>query len=1289
MNQNVSDKAGRGEQLERLLRERIVIIDGAMGTMIQTYKLDEAAFRGERFKDWRKDLKGNNDLLNLTRPDVIEAIHRQYLEAGADIIETNTFNSQAISLADYGMEPLAYELNLAAAQVACRAAEGVMAAQPGRVCFVAGAMGPTTRTSSISTDVNNSAARGTTYDALVAAYYDQARGLLDGGADLLLVETIFDTLNARAAFFAIQKLFAERGLDALPFAPNGQAPARVGERRVPILASVTFIQAGSNRGVTGQTVEAFWNSISNVPLLSVGMNCALGPKEMRPLIEELSNLAPIYVSCYPNAGLPNPLLPTGFPETPETLAPQLQDWAKNGWLNIVGGCCGTTPPHIKMIAEAVRGLPQRVPPAIEPYTRLSGLEALTIRPETNFVNIGERTNVTGSPKFSKLILGGQYEEALAVARQQVENGAQIIDVNMDEGMLDSERAMTHFLNLIASEPDIARVPIMVDSSKWSVIEAGLKCIQGKGVVNSISLKEGEEKFKEHATLVRRYGAAVVVMAFDERGQADSFERKIEVCKRSYDILTKEVGFPAQDIIFDPNILTVGTGLDEHNNYAVDFIEATRWIKQNLQRAKVSGGISNISFSFRGNNVVREAMHSAFLYHAIKAGLDMGIVNAGMLEVYEEIPKDLLALVEDVLLNRRPDATERLIKFAESVKQKGKADVVEDAWRSGTVEERLSHALVKGIVDYIDQDTEEARLKYDKPLSVIEGPLMAGMNIVGDLFGSGKMFLPQVVKSARVMKKSVAYLLPFMEEEKRKSGGGRPQGRIVMATVKGDVHDIGKNIVGVVLGCNNYEVIDLGVMVSCEKILATAREKNADIIGLSGLITPSLDEMVHVAKEMQREGFNVPLLIGGATTSRDHTSVKIAPGYGQPVVHVLDASRAVGVVGNLINPQLKPEFIQKNLAEQDRLRKKHAAQRDAKPLLSIAEARARRTPIDWKAADLPKPSFTGTRVLSSVKAAGQKQIFPISLEEIVPFIDWSPFFHTWELRGRYPAILEDPKSKELFDDAQRLLKQIVAEKLLVARAVYGFFPANSIGDDIELYTDESRARVLTTFHTLRQQMDKPAGQFNHALADFIAPKSTGLPDYLGAFAVSTGFGVDELSRHFEKDHDDYNSIMTKALADRLAEAFAECLHKRAREDWGYGRSENLTNEDLIREQYRGIRPAAGYPACPDHTEKGILWKLLDVEQTAGIKITESFAMWPASSVSGLYFAHPEAKYFGVGKIDRDQVLDYHLRKQMDLQAVERWLSPNLNYDPDAPGGAITTAPSSIACSCGVPHPVIGV
>ncbi len=1223
--------------IEAMLRERILILDGAMGTMIQQHKLDEAAFRGERFKNWKKDLKGHNDLLNLTQPALIEAIHRQYLEAGADIIETNTFNSQAVSLADYQMETLGYELSKAGAECAARAVRAVQEAHPGRRCFVAGAIGPTTKTSSISTDVNNPAARGTTYEELVAAYGDQVRGLLDGGVDLLLVETIFDTLNAKAAFFAIQQAFAS------------------GARQVPIMASVTFIQAGSNRGVTGQTVEAFWNSISHVPLLSVGMNCALGPQEMRPLIEELSRIAPIYVSAHPNAGLPNPLLPTGFPETPESLAPQLREWAENGWLNIVGGCCGTTPPHIKRIAEAVRGIPPHIPSVVEPYTRLSGLEAVTIRPDSNFVNVGERTNVTGSPAFAKLILAGDYEAALSVARQQVEGGAQIIDVNMDEGMLDSKAAMEKFLRLVASEPDICKVPIMVDSSKWEVLETGLRNIQGKAVVNSVSLKEGEQKFVEQATLIRRYGAAVVVMAFDEKGQADTVERKKEICARSYKILTEQVGFPPQDIIFDPNILTVATGIEEHNNYAVNFIEAASWIKRNLPGAKVSGGISNISFSFRGNNVVREAMHAAFLYHAIKAGLDMGIVNAGQLAVYEEIPQDLLDLVEDVLLNRRPDATERLVAFAERVKAKGKTAVKDDEWRRGTVEERLSHALVKGITDYIDHDTEEARKKYSKPLAVIEGPLMAGMNVVGDLFGSGKMFLPQVVKSARVMKKAVAYLMPFMEEEKKRLGNYRAQGKVLLATVKGDVHDIGKNIVGVVLGCNNYEVIDLGVMVSCEKILAAAWDNKADIIGLSGLITPSLDEMVHVAKEMTREGFDVPLLIGGATTSKAHTAVKIAPSYEPGVVHVLDASRAVGVVGSLVSQTQKSRFVKQVRDEYDRMRQAHQ-DRGAKPLLSIAQARANRFTSDWATVDVPTPSVLGARTIPDQPLA-----------ELVPYIDWSPFFHTWELKGRYPEILKDltvgPKATELYDDAKRLLDEIVQRKLLKAKGVYGFFAATSAGDDIEIYQDESRRTVLTTIHHLRQQSEKPQGQPNLSLADYIAPKESGRKDYIGTFAVTAGIGLDELCRRFDKDHDDYNSIMAKALADRLAEAFAEYLHKKVRGEWGYGKDERLTNDDLIREKYRGIRPAPGYPACPDHTEKRLLFDLLSVEKNAGITLTESFAMLPAAAVSGFYFAHPDAKYFAVGKIGKDQVEDYARRKGMDLRTVERWLSPNLNYEPE--------------------------
>jgi len=1317
---------GRIEQLKRRLHERIVILDGAMGTMIQQRKLDEAAFRGERFKDWRgKDLKGCIDLLNLTQPHIIEDIHREYLEAGADIIETNTFNSQAISLADYGLESLAYELSKTGAECARRAADKFEKAKPGRICLVAGDIGPTTKTSSISTDVNNPGARGTTFDELVAAYSEQVRGLLDGGVDLLLVETIFDTLNAKAAFFAIQKILEERGLVPFPCsAATGQSAIRNPQSAIPILASVTFIQAGSNRGVTGQTVEAFWNSISNVPLLSVGMNCALGPKELRPLIEELSGLAPIYVSAHPNAGLPNPLLPTGFPETPETFAPQLKEWAQNGWLNIVGGCCGTTPAHIKALAEAVKNLPPRVPPKVEPYLRLSGLDALTVRPDSNFLNIGERTNVAGSPKFAQLIKAGDFEGALTVARQQVENGAQVIDVCMDEGMIDGVVAMTRFLNLVASEPEICKVPVMVDSSKWEVIEAGLKCLQGKGIVNSISLKEGEEKFLYQAKLVRRYGAAGVVMAFDERGQADTFERRIAVCQRAYDLLVEKVGFPPPDIIFDPNVLTVGTGMEEHANYTVDFIRATKWIKENLPFAKVSGGISNVSFSFRGNNIVREAMHSAFLYHAIQAGLDMGIANAGQLAVYDEVPKDLLERVEDVLLNRRPDATERLIKFAESVKKQGEAETVEDEWRKGTVEQRLEHALVKGIVDFIDQDVEEARKKFGRPLAVIEGPLMAGMNVVGDLFGSGKMFLPQVVKSARVMKKAVAYLLPFMEAEKRAAGGvHKNAGKILLATVKGDVHDIGKNIVGVVLACNNYEVIDLGVMTPCEKIIATALEQHVDIIGLSGLITPSLDEMAHVARELDRQGLKLPLLIGGATTSKAHTAVKIAPGYREPVVHVLDASRAVPVVGSLVSAEQKSGFVARVREEYERVRSQHARQR-AK-LVSLETARANAPKLTYD--DLPKPEFIGVRVLSSENKGGA-DVPPagfgvppnpsssqgvrrdaehhrpeacatqkISLADLVPFIDWTPFFHTWELRGVYPKILQHEKhgeeARKLFADAQKLLEKIVSQKLLQPRGVYGLFPANRIGDDVELYTDASRTKVLTTFHFLRQQIEKTDGTPNWCLADFVAPKagrasSAERPapnaanvalDHLGAFAVTSGHGLKKLVEKFKADHDDYNAILAEALADRLAEAFAEFLHRRVRAEWSYGRNEQLTNDDLIAEKYRGIRPAAGYPACPDHTEKRILWEILDVEKHAGIRLTESYAMWPGSSVSGLYFAHPESKYFAVGKLDRDQVLEYHLRKGMTLPEVEKWLGPWLNYEPQT-----SAVGSPVPCACGVRH-----
>jgi len=1221
--------------LKDVLKERIVILDGAMGTMLQREDIQEATFRGTRFLNHPKDLRGNFDVLNITNPQIVQKVQRAYFEAGAEIIKTNTFNSNAISALDYGLESIVHELNVAGARSAREVADEFAAAHPGRLCLVAGSMGPTNRTASMSQDVNSPASRGVTFDKLREVYYEQVCGLVEGGVDLLLVETIFDTLNAKATLFAIDEYFEATG------------------QRLPIMVSVTIVDQ-SGRTLSGQTVEAFWISISHMELLSVGINCALGAKQMRPYIEELSHIAPVHISCHPNAGLPNAF--GGFDETPESMGIDLHDFASNGWLNIAGGCCGTSPAHIKAIAEAVRSLKPHVLSKPERYTRFSGLEPLVLRPDSRFVNVGERTNVTGSPKFSKLILGGEYEAALTVARQQVENGAQIIDVNMDEGMLDSEQAMTTFLHFIAAEPDIARVPIMVDSSNWKIIEAGLKCVQGKGIVNSISLKEGEEAFVARARLIRRYGAAIVVMAFDEKGQADSLARKIEVCKRSYRILTEQAGIAPEDIIFDPNILTVATGIEEHNNYAVDFIEAARQIKATLPYAKVSGGVSNISFSFRGQNVVREAMHSAFLYRAIQAGLDMGIVNAGQLAIYEEIPKDLLQLVEDVLLNRRPDSTERLLAFTETVKVKEKGAVAEDTWRKGTLEERLAHALVKGIADYIEEDTEEARQKYGKPLNVIEGPLMSAMNIVGDLFGSGRMFLPQVVKSARVMKKAVAYLQPYLEAEKQAAGGGAfVKGRIVMATVKGDVHDIGKNIVGVVLGCNNYDVIDLGVMVPADKILKTARETNADLIGLSGLITPSLEEMVHVAKEMAREGFTVPLLIGGATTSRTHTAVKIAPAYPHTVIHVHDASRAVGVMGNLISAELKESYAEENRLEQERARVKHQS-RKAQPLLSLTDARAKKPVYDWSSYTPPKPSFIGTRVYK-----------PVPLAEIVPYIDWTPFFHSWELRGIYPKIFEQegvgPKAKELFDDGQKLLEQIVREGKLEARAVIGFFPANSVQEDIEVYADESR-HLLTTFHTLRQQQVKGSQEPNYAVGDFIAPRQSGKLDYIGGFAVTAGLHIEPIVEKFEKDNDDYNALMTKALADRLAEGLAELMHKRARIEWGFGKDEKLEVADLIHERYRGIRPAPGYPALPDHTEKRLLFDLLCVEKHTGINLTENFAMYPAAAVSGFYFSHPESKYFAVGKIDRSQVDDYSRRKGMDLRTVEQWLSPNLNYDPDA-------------------------
>jgi 5-methyltetrahydrofolate--homocysteine methyltransferase len=1550
--------------LRDLLAQRILILDGAMGTMIQQYKLQEADYRGERFADWKgQDLKGNNDLLVLTKPDIIREIHGKYIAAGADIIETNTFNSTTISQADYGLEHLVPELNLAAAKVAREAADAVT----DRRVFVAGAIGPLNRTLSISRDVNDPGKREVTFEEVAAAYTEQIETLVAGGVDILLVETIFDTLNAKAALFAIARFFEKHP-------------------RMPVMASGTITDL-SGRTLTGQTVEAFLNSLAHFPLLSIGLNCALGPKEMRPYIEELSNISPFFISTYPNAGLPDPLSPTGFPETPESLAPQLLEWAEQGWLNVIGGCCGTTPDHIKAIADVVRGLPPRRIPARTTTLRLSGLEPFTARPEIPFINIGERTNVTGSPKFAKLILAGNYDEALAVARQQVEAGAQIIDVNMDEGMLDGAAAMTKFLNLVASEPDISRVPVMIDSSKWEVLEAGLRCVQGKCVVNSISLKEGPEKFKEQARLIRAYGAATIVMAFDEQGQADSFERKIQICERAYRMLVDEVGFPPEDIIFDPNILTVATGIEEHNDYANAFINATRWIKENLPYARVSGGISNISFSFRGNNPVREAMHAAFLYHAIKAGLDMGIVNAGQLGIYEDIPKDLLELIEDVLLNRRPDATERLVTFAENFKASktggtGSAPVQDTAWRELPVEKRLQHALIKGIVDHIDADTEEALNKYGKPLSVIEGPLMDGMKIVGDLFGEGKMFLPQVVKSARVMKKSVAWLTPLMEAERAANPNARTQGRILMATVKGDVHDIGKNIVGVVLACNNYEVIDMGVMVPCEKILATAQEKNCDIIGLSGLITPSLDEMIHVAKEMQRQGFTIPLMIGGATTSRAHTAVKISQYYSGGVVHVLDASRAVNVASSLLSPEQKPAFLANLESDYEKLRVEHSGRQAGKPMLSLEDAIANAPKLSHE--EIAVPEQTGVVVFESAKPAPElprrigglevasdselKQIFSlacpptwfstddtpkmveekrrlkamnfedaaiaefldeyceissysnafdgstpillvapstsgrnripllfarwlqktfggeiydglvslaqeeaknrrgylekvsspslievppdtsrfvgkriilvddiltsgetinaiqeslyesgieisgvvvlgaamsakpavttsakqlatklatalqidpkkiteelkvahshvyanllrkaakdaetnpqavydtltrkaetlrrtsrlhvsgersqqpdantggtqdtrsvervlplearelsetlpelgavhinvvgskgsvssssqrraVSLRDLIPFIDWSPFFHTWELHERYPGIFDDPKcgveAKKLFDDAQALLAEIVADDSLQLRGACGLFPANREGEDIVVYTDETRTEEAVRFYGLRQQMKKPEGQFNFSIADFVAPAPT--KDYVGAFAVTSGHNMLELVKKFKAAHDDYNVIMTEAIADRFAEAFAEYMHKFARDAWGFGKTENLTPEELIREKYRGIRPAPGYPAQPDHTEKWAIWKLLDAEQNTGITLTESLAMFPASSVSGLYFAHPEAKYFAVGKIERDQIESYAQRKGMSFEEAQKWLQPYLNYNPDS-------------------------
>lgn len=1376
------------ETFKKLLSERILVLDGAMGTMIQRHKLTEEQYRGERFKDHQYDLKGNNDILCLTQPEIIKGIHRAYFEAGADIVETNTFNGTPISQADYHTELLVYEINFEAAKIAKEVAEEFNKKNPNKPRFVAGALGPTNKTLSISPNVNDPGYRAVTFDEMVEAYYQQTKGLVDGGVDILLIETIFDTLNAKAAIIAIQKYLEQKEIE------------------LPLMISGTIVDM-SGRTLSGQIVEAFYISVSHAKnLVSVGLNCALGAKQIRPFLEDLSNIADKYISVYPNAGLPNEM--GGYDESPYSMAGVLEDFLASGFVNIVGGCCGTTPDHIKAIAEIVKQHKPRIPKQQEPYLRLSGLEPVILRPDSNFMNIGERTNVAGSKKFARLIKEEKYDEALSVARDQVEGGAQVLDVNMDEGMLDSEKAMTKFLNLLEAEPDIAKLPIMIDSSKWSVIEAGLKCLQGKGIVNSISLKEGEEVFKEHARKILNYGAAVVVMAFDEKGQADTFERRIEICKRAYDILIKEVGFPPQDIIFDPNILAIATGIEEHNNYAVDYIEATRWIKQNLPFAKVSGGVSNLSFSFRGNDSVREAMHSAFLYHAIKAGMDMGIVNAGQLVVYEEIPKDMLVLVEDVILNRRADATERLITFAETIKKQDKIQVEEkkDEWRTLQLEERLKHSLIKGITDYIDEDITEALTKYSSPLEIIEGPLMAGMNVVGDLFGAGKMFLPQVVKSARVMKKAVAVLEPHLAQppapslregelpkwatadkssyqslkefaqrhkdnptkaemiiweflkskqlenfkfrrqhiigkyiadfvcldrmlvieidgkihqlpENKESDeirtkwlesngfkvirfsneevltdtenvlnkilqilknqkshkyleyeddikvsplGGDKEGAsspsVLLATVKGDVHDIGKNIVAVVLGCNSYKVIDLGVMVHAEKIIQTAIDENVDVVGLSGLITPSLDEMVHVAKEMQRRGLKLPLLIGGATTSRVHTAVKIDPNYDGAVVHVLDASRSVPVVSNLLNSNEteRENYIKSIKEEYKKLREDYLKKKSDKQLIPIEKARENKLKIDWNKIEIKKPNKPGITVLKNY-----------SLARLKNYIDWTPFFMTWELKGKYPTIFEDEKvgneAKKLFDDANKLLDRIISENLLTANAVFGLFPANSVGDDIEVYTDESKHGLLTVFHTLRQQSLKTEGQPNFALADFVAPKDSGLTDYIGAFGVTAGTGIERLIENFEKNHDDYNSIMVKAIADRLAEAFAEHLHELVRKNyWGYSPDENFTNEDLIKEKYVGIRPAPGYPAQPDHTEKIIIFEILDVEKNAGIKLTESLAMYPAASVSGLYFAHPEAKYFNVGKIDKDQITDYHRRKGMSVEEVERWLSPILGY-----------------------------
>lgn len=1285
--------------IKDVLKDRILVLDGAMGSLIQEYKLSDADYRGEKFIDFPHEVKGNNDMLSITRPDVIKEIHTKYFEAGADIAETNTFSSTSIAMADYHMEDYVYELNYESAKIAREIANEFTAKNPNQPRYVTGSIGPTNRTLSLSPDVNDPGYRAITFDELVDAYYEQIQGLMDGGADLLLVETIFDTLNAKAALFAIDLYQNDRNNGTLRPLVSQSIPRQINPNplplnvQIPIMVSGTITDA-SGRTLSGQTTEAFLTSISHLDLLSVGLNCALGADLMRPYVQILAKESPFLVSAHPNAGLPNEM--GEYDESPEEMGVVVEEFLQSGFMNIIGGCCGTTPAHIAEIARIAAKYPPRIIPTFEPIQKLSGLEPLNITKETTYVNIGERCNVTGSKKFARLVREGDYEAAIAVAREQVDGGAMVIDVNLDEGMIDGVEAMKTFLNLLMAEPDIAKLPIMIDSSKWEVIEAGLKCVQGKSIVNSISLKEGEAKFIETAQKVKRYGASTVVMAFDEQGQADSFERRKEICQRAYDILVNKVNFPPQDIIFDPNILTVATGMEEHNNYAVDFINATRWIKDNLPYAKVSGGVSNISFSFRGNEPVREAMHTAFLYHAIKAGMDMGIVNAAQLGVYSDIPTDMLEMCEDVLLNRREDATDRMIKFAETVKSKGKEIIVDNKWRDQPVGKRLEHALIKGLTEFIDEDVEEARQLVDKPLHVIEGPLMDGMNVVGDLFGEGKMFLPQVVKSARVMKKAVAYLLPFIEEEKlRNHVEGQAEvsssaGKILMATVKGDVHDIGKNIVGVVLGCNNYEIIDLGVMVQTEKILAAAREHNVDIIGLSGLITPSLDEMVGVAKEMERQGFTIPLLIGGATTSRIHTAVKIDPHYSGPVIHVLDASKSVPVAGRLMqSEQTNKEIYDEIKASYAQLRIDHASRQKDKNYVPIEKARLNTPKIDWNNFKATKPQFLGN-----------KYFMDYDLAEISKYIDWTPFFSTWQLSGKYPKIFENEivgeEAKKLFDDANVLLKEIIENKLLTARAVVGFYPANAVGDDIILHDFEEITREIpcekhgvhqhtsynilsntvvsedgelmtktdtqTVLHHLRQQGQKAANLPNYCLSDFIAPETTGKDDYVGAFAVTAGIGIEALVEKYEKDHDDYNSIMVKAIADRLAEAFAELMHKRTRKEfWGYAADEVSTPEELISEKYVGIRPAPGYPACPDHTEKKALFDLLQAEEKIGIQLTESFAMYPASSVSGFYFSNPESKYFPIGKIAKDQVKNYSERKGMSLELTEKWLAPVLNYD----------------------------